>query len=91
MASSRNILFTPAAYKDFIGWISENKKIFLKIAELIEEVRRNPFEGKGKPEALKYDYKGFWSRRITNEHRMIYKVTDETIEFYSFRDHYNDK
>ncbi|WP_428665063.1 Txe/YoeB family addiction module toxin [Runella sp.] len=74
-----------------MSWINENKKIFLKISELIEETRRHPFEGKGKPEALKHDFKGFWSRRITDGHRMIYKVTNEAIEFYSFRDHYGDK
>ncbi|WP_310587543.1 Txe/YoeB family addiction module toxin [Runella rosea] len=68
MSSSRNILFTPQAFEDFTSWVNENKKVFFKISELIEETRRNPFEGKGKPEALKYDFKGFWSRRITDEH-----------------------
>ena len=91
MNSSKNILFTPQAFEDFVSWGSENRKIFLKIADLIEEVRRNPFEGKGKPEALKHDYKGMWSRRITDEHRMIYKPTADVIEFYSFKDHYGDK
>ncbi len=91
MSSSRNILFTPQAFEDFTSWVNENKKVFFKISELIEETRRNPFEGKGKPEALKHEFKGMWSRRITDEHRMIYKVTHDTIEFYSFRDHYGDK
>jgi toxin YoeB len=91
MKSLRNIQFEPESFDEFIGWASENKKIFFKIANLIEEIRRTPFIGTGKPEALKHDYKGCWSRRITHEHRLIYEVFDSYILFISFRDHYDDK
>ncbi len=88
MNSLRNIQFEPDAFNEFIGWASENKSVFFKIADLIEEVRRNPFVGKGKPEPLKHQLKGYWSRRITDEHRMVYKVLDTHILFIGFRGHY---
>jgi toxin YoeB len=91
MNSSRNIQFEPRAFDEFIEWAIEDKKIFFKIAEMIEEIRRNPFEGKGKPEVLKYGLKGYYSRRITDKHRIIYSVTDNTIGFISFKGHYDDK
>jgi toxin YoeB len=91
MKSSRNIQFEPEAFDEFIEWASENKKIFFKITDMIEEIRRTPFTGTGKPEALKHDYKGCWSRRITQEHRLIYEVFDEYILLLSFRDHYKDR
>ena len=91
MNSSRNIQFEPDAFDEFIGWVNDDKKVFFKIAELIEEVRRDPFTGRGKPELLKGDLKGYWSRRITDEHRMVYKVLDNTILFVAFKSHYGDK
>jgi len=62
--------------------------IFYRIAELIEESRRDPFSGKGKPEPLKFQFSGCWSRRITDNHRLIYMVKDETIEIVSCKYHY---
>lgn len=91
MNSSRNIQFEPDAFDEFISWATEDKKVFFKIAELIEEVRREPFIGKGKPEPLKANFKGYWSRRITEEHRMVYKVLDDTILFIGFKSYYGDK
>ena len=84
----RQLMFTNIAFDDFIEWSSENKKLFDRIVKLLVEVRRTPFEGIGKPELLKHDLKGYWSRRIDKEHRLVYKVTDETILVLSCRDHY---
>ncbi|MEI7581129.1 Txe/YoeB family addiction module toxin [Runella sp.] len=91
MNSSRNILFEPKAFEEFIEWAAEDKKIFFKIAELIEEIRRTPFEGRGKPEPLKHGLKGYFSRRITDKHRLIYRISDQIITFIAFKNHYGDK
>ncbi|MBS4044407.1 MAG: Txe/YoeB family addiction module toxin [Chitinophagaceae bacterium] len=66
--------FTPNAWQDFEFWIENNSEIVLKIKDFLKDIRINPFTGIGKPEPLKYDLKGFWSRRITGEHRLVYKV-----------------
>lgn len=68
------IEFTENGWGDFEFWLETDTEIAQKIKELIKEIRRNPFQGLGKPEPLKYDLKGFWSRRITQEHRLVYKV-----------------
>ena len=91
MNSSRNIQFEPEAFNEFIEWATVDKKTFFKIAEMIEEVRRTPFEGKGKPEMLKHGLKGYWSRRITDKHRMVYAVSETTVTFITFKGHYSDK
>ena len=88
MNSSRTIRFSTKAYQDFVEWVSDDKKVFFKLADLIEEIRRTPFEGRGKPEPLKHDLKGFWSRRITDEHRVVYHVSGEEIYILSCRFHY---
>ena len=87
------IVFTPKAKKDLDFWIkSGNKNILNKITDLIEDIQLHPFEGIGKPEQLKYQLSGKWSRRINQEHRIIYKVTaDNTIEILdilSLKGHY---
>jgi toxin YoeB len=84
----RRLTFENEAFDEFTEWSVENKKLFDRIVKLLVEIRRTPFDGTGKPEALKHDYKGCWSRRIDHEHRLIYKVTDETILVLSCRDHY---
>jgi len=84
----RNIAFVPKALENFVAWASENKKIHAKIAELIKEIQRNPFSGIGKPEPLKHELKGLWSRRITDEHRLVYEIKDEEIIIHSCRFHY---
>ena len=68
---------------------AEDKKTLRKINELIKDIQRTPFDGKGKPEPLKYDLKGFWSRRITREHRLVYQVIENEILIYSCRYHYD--
>ena len=84
----RKIAFLPGAFDDFNLWAIENKKIYRRISELIKDIRRDPFAGIGKPEALKHDLKGLWSRRITDEHRLVYKVSEEEILIYSCKYHY---
>jgi toxin YoeB len=84
----KRILFTPTAESQFEGWSKEDKRIYNKIIDLIEAIQDKPFEGIGKPEALKYQLKGFWSRRINKEHRLVYQVTEEDIIIISCKFHY---
>jgi toxin YoeB len=72
----RRISFLPDAFEHFNLWSLENKKIHSRIIELIRDAGRNPFSGIGKPAPLKHELKGLWSRRITDEHRMVYKVNN---------------
>ncbi len=88
MNLKRELQFDNEAFDDFMDWLIEDKKVYLKIIKLLKEIRRTPFEGEGKPEPLKHNLSGFWSRRITQEHRLIYEVTDEIIKIVSVKDHY---
>ena len=81
-------LFTDEAWKDYQYWSETDKKQLKKINELIKEIDRTPYEGIGKPEQLKQNLRGFWSRRIDHEHRLIYKIEDGKVVFISFRYHY---
>lgn len=83
------IIFSKNAWDDYTSWVNEDRKILKKINELIKEIQRTPFEGKGKPEPLKYDLKGYWSRRITLEHRLVYKFENNSIYLISCRYHYD--
>lgn len=82
------ISFDPEAFHDFQTWSTEDKKIFKKIGELIKDVTRTPFQGLGKPEGLKGDLSGYWSRRITDEHRLVYKVSNDNLYIVSCKYHY---
>lgn len=84
----RDVIFRGTSFSDFNEWRNADKNIYNKIVELIEETRRTPFEGKGKPEPLKHHFKGCWSRRISGEHRLIYKFDQKSIEIISCRFHY---
>ncbi len=84
----RTISFTQKAFEEYNYWRSVDKKMQDKIIELIEDILRNPFTGVGKPEPLKHHLKGFWSRRISQEHRLVYEVTETSINIISCRDHY---
>jgi len=84
----RKVLFEPLSYKQFNEWEHTDKKMFSKIAALIAEVRDEPFKGIGKPEQLKHQLKGCWSRRITKEHRLVYQVTNDAIIIISCKYHY---
>jgi toxin YoeB len=87
----RDVVFKGSAFSDFNEWESKNNAIYRKIAELIEDIRRNPFSGKGKPEPLKYKFAGYWSRRISEEHRLVYTVTEDEVQIVSCKYHYTGK
>jgi toxin YoeB len=70
-----NLEFTPNAWEEYEYWIKTDIEILLKINELLHEIKRHPFKGLGKPEPLKNALQGFWSRRITDEHRLVYRVS----------------
>ena len=84
-----DIKFTINAWEDNCYWQSIDKKIVKKINDLIKDIQRNPFDGIGKPEALKYDLTGYWSRRIDHEHRLVYQVVKTDLFIYSCRYHYD--
>ncbi len=84
------ITFTKIAWEDYLSWQKEDKKILKKINALIKEIMRTPFEGKGKSEPLKYDLTGYWSRRIDQEHRLVYQFKQGEVLIYSCRFHYDD-
>jgi toxin YoeB len=75
----RKIAFEESAFQDFAQWATVDKKLYQRTVGLIMDILRQPFSGLGKPEPLKYELKGYWSRRINDEHRLVYKVTDEAI------------
>lgn len=83
------IVHLPKAQEDLEFWIkSGNKQVLKKIANLTEAILSNPEKGIGKPEALKFQLSGKWSRRITNEHRYVYQIQNNTLIVYSLKDHY---
>lgn len=83
-----NIRFTQAAWQDFEWFLDNDKRIAQRIRKLLQEIIRNPEEGVGKPEKLKFQLAGCWSRRITQEHRLVYKVKGDDIIVLSCRYHY---
>lgn len=84
----RIVVYEHNASDDLEYWASNNLKVLKKVIELIHFCRKSPFDGLGKPEPLRHNLKGYWSRRINDEHRLIYKVDDEKITIISCRDHY---
>lgn len=83
-----NLLFTDEAWEEYVYWQETNKSILKKINQLIQDVKRTPFSGLGKPEPLKYSLQGCWSRRIDSEHRLVYELEDNMIKIISCRFHY---
>lgn len=83
------ITFSKNSWEEYTSWQTEDKQMLRKINELIKDIQRHPREGIGKPEPLKYDLAGFWSRRIDREHRLVYQVIDQEIQIYSCRYHYD--
>ena len=83
-------LFSDIAWEDYTSWIDEDRKIMKKINTLLKDVERNPFEGLGKPEPLRNELSGYWSRRITEKHRLIYKVYEDKIYIIGCKGHYDD-
>ncbi len=84
----RVLMFEATAFDEYQTWIKNDKKLSLKIGSLIQDTLKNPFIGLGKPEPLKGNFQGYWSRRISDEHRLIYKVTDTSIIIASCYSHY---
>ena len=90
-----DISFTPNGWEEFEYWIDNDQDIVARIKDLIKSIRQDPFKGIGKPEPLRYDLKGYWSRRITGEHRIVYKVSgikgvDQRCIIIQCRFHYDD-
>ena len=83
------ITLSENAWEDYISWQSEDKRMLKKINELIRDIQRTPCEGLGRPEPLKYDLAGLWSRRIDREHRLVYQANETEILIYSCRYHYD--
>lgn len=83
------ITFSPNSWEEYVSWQTEDKKMLRKINELIKDIKRNPFEGKGKPEPLRYDLSGYWSRRIDREHRLVYRFSVNELQIISCRYHYD--
>jgi toxin YoeB len=79
------LIFSKNSWEDYTSWQAEDKKMLKKINELIKDIQRSPHEGSGKPEPLKYDLTGLWSRRIDREHRLVYQVSGEDIFIYCCR------
>jgi toxin YoeB len=82
------LTFTENAWEDYLYWQKVDKKMVRKINELIKSIQRTPFEGIGKPEPLKFDLAGYWSRRIDQEHRLVYQVINNEIIIIACRYHY---
>lgn len=82
------IIFSSRAWEDYQYWIRHDKKKVDRINKLIKDALRNPFEGLGKPESLKLNLQGLWSRRIDEEHRLIYEYNEDNISIISCRHHY---
>ena len=79
------------AWEDYLCWQTQDKKTIRRINALIKDMQRNPYEGIGKPEPLKENLSGWWSRRIDDTNRIVYRVKDEALVIASCRDHYDDK
>ena len=85
-----NLLFLPDAWEDYLYWQSADKKIVRKINRLFEEISRTPTTGTGKPEPLKENWAGWWSRRLDGQHRMVYKAESDVIIIAQLRFHYEE-
>ena len=82
-------VFVDESWEDYLFWQKTDKKILNKINTLLKDISYNPYSGLGKPEPLKYKYQGFWSRKIDNEHRLIYQVKNDEILIAKCRFHYD--
>jgi len=82
------IVFADQGWADFTYWVEHDRKIAVRIVRLIKEIERQPWEGLGQPEPLRHDLAGFWSRRITDEHRLVYAVEGKQLRIAQARYHY---
>lgn len=82
------LVFSDQAWEDYLYWQKQDRRMVERINKLVQEVKRDPFSGVGKPEPLKHALAGFWSRRITDEHRMVYRVEGDSLQIAQLRYHY---
>ncbi|NET10189.1 MAG: Txe/YoeB family addiction module toxin [Merismopedia sp. SIO2A8] len=82
------LIFSENAWDDYLYWQKTDQKLLKRINAVIKDIKRQPFEGIGKPEPLKHGFSGYWSRRISSEHRIIYKVEEDAIRIAQIRYHY---
>jgi toxin YoeB len=83
-----SLVFSEHAWEDYLYWQQTDKKILQRINQIIKEIQRSPFQGVGKPESLKHGLAGYWSRRINDEHRIVYKVENKSVYIAQLRYHY---
>lgn len=88
---ARNITFTDRAWNDYLWWQANDSSVLARLNALVRECQRTPFKGTGKPEPLKNDLRGFWSRRITRADRLVYRATSGSIDIVACRFHYDDR
>jgi len=86
-----NLDFTPAAWDEYVDWLQQDRKTLKRINLLIKDIMRDPFDGLGKPEALRENFSGFWSRRIDDKHRLVYQIHEGRCLIVQCRGHYGDK
>ena len=84
------ILFTEHAWEEYIYWQTQDKRTLLRINQLLRDIQRDPFDGIGKPEPLRGELSGFWSRRIDECNRIVYRVKDDIVELLQCKGHYDD-
>ena len=82
------LIFSEHAWEDYLFWQDTDKKTLKRINLLIKDIQRHPFEGLGKPEPLRHGLSGYWSRRITDEHRIVYKIENDALHLAQLRYHY---
>ncbi len=82
------IIFSDHAWDDYLYWQQTDRKLLERINKLIKEIQRSPYEGTGKPEPLRHGLSGYWSRRISDEHRIVYKVENDALHLAQLRYHY---
>jgi len=87
----RRIIFSKNAWEEYLSWQSEDRSMLKKINALIKDIQSDPYTGRGKPEPLKFDLAGLWSRRIDHEHRLVYQADENDLLIYSCRYHYDKK
>lgn len=84
-----SLIFSSQAWSDYLWWQQQDRKLLKRINQLIQDIERNGNDGIGKPEPLKHGFQGYWSRRINDEHRLVYKIVDEDIRIAACRYHYS--
>ena len=85
-----NKTWSDNAWEDYLYWQTQDRKTLKRINELLRDIERDPFSGIGKPEALKYEWQGYWSRRIDEANRLIYRINNNQLEVAACRSHYDD-